>query len=391
MADAGRPLAALPIGSGPRVPEALGPLARALTGVGPAVLPVPADDRAAAERLCAALLPGGPVAPGVALVTATSGTTGTPKGALLPVSALDASADATHARLGGPGTWMLALPAHHVAGIQVLLRGIRAGTDPVVLDVSAGFSPRAFAEAVGRMPSGRRYVSLVPAQLHKLLGADGDPEARAAAASFDAVLVGGAACPAELLARADAAGIRVVRTYGSSETAGGCVYDGVPLDGVRVEIDRDGRIHLGGPTLATGYRGIPGHRAWGRPGWFRTDDAGRLDAGRLTVLGRLDEAISTGGLTVLPQVVEAALADHPAIAACAIVGTPHDRLGEQVTAFVVPKRGAVPPRAADLRAHVVAAGLDATAAPRAVVLLDPDEELPLRGPGKIDRRALRDR
>ncbi|SEK74527.1 o-succinylbenzoate--CoA ligase [Rhodococcus maanshanensis] len=372
-------LEVLPVRSGPAAREALSRLERALAGNGPALLPVPADDDREIRRLTDALRPGEPIDESTALVVATSGTTGTPKGALLTAAALRASGEATHARLGGPGSWLLALPAHHIAGIQVLLRGLLAGAEPVIIDVATGFDPGLLPDAVAAMTGPRRYTSLVPTQLIKALE---HPAATAALAELDAVLLGGAATPAPVLERARAAGITVVRTYGMSETCGGCVYDGVPLDGVRVRI-ADSRVLLGGPVLASGYRGQPDHPAFAEPGWFRTDDAGLLSDGVLSITGRLDEAISTGGLTVVPQVVEAALSAHPAVAECAVFGVPDARLGQRVAAAVVPAAGAVP-TLEDLRAHV-GRTVDSTAAPRELHLM---AALPLRGPGKVDRRAL---
>ncbi len=353
-------------------------LVSVVQGNSPAVLPVPAGDAREADRLRDALAPGTPITDEAALVVATSGTTGTPKGAMLSASALRASGTATHDRLGGPGSWLLALPAHHIAGMQVLLRSVLAGTEPVVVDVSTGFDPRDLPSAIASM-SGRRYTSLVPTQLVKVLD---DPAATEALASLDAVLLGGAAAPIPLRERAAAAGITIVRTYGMSETAGGCVYDGVPLSGVQVRIDR-GRVILGGATVALGYRGMPDHPAFAEPGWFRTDDAGVAPGGVLSVQGRLDEAITTGGLTVVPQVVEAALATHPAVRECAVVGLADDRLGHRVVAAVV---AASTLTLAELRAHVTET-LDPTAAPRELYLVD---ALPVRGPGKLDRARLRD-
>lgn len=373
-------LESVPIPSGPAAADILPRLGRVLAGDGPAMLPVPADDPRETARLHAALAPGTPIEDGVALVVATSGTTGIPKGAMLSVSALTASATATEQRLGGPGSWLLALPAHHIAGMQVLLRSVLAGTEPVIMDVSNGFDPRAMIEAIGRMSGPLRYTSLVPGQLVKAFEM---PEAIAALASLDAVLLGGAATPIPLREKAVAAGVSLVRTYGMSETAGGCVYDGTPLYGSAVRIDA-GRVVLGGRTLASGYRGAPDHPAFAEPGWFRTDDAGTIVDGVLSISGRLDEAISTGGLTVVPQVVEAALATHPAIRECAVVGLPDERLGQRVVVAVVPS---APVTLAQLRSHVVAS-LDVTAAPKELYLLD---ALPTRGPGKLDRAALRNR
>ncbi|MBF6239977.1 o-succinylbenzoate--CoA ligase [Nocardia otitidiscaviarum] len=368
--------------TGAAVGEVLPHLREALEGSGPAWLPIPTADRREAHRLSSALRPGEPIEDDVALVVTTSGTTGIPKGAMLSAAALRASGEATHERLGGPGQWLLALPTHHIAGIQVLLRSILAGTEPVVLDVSDGFLPEGLASAVAGMRGPRRYTSLVPTQLIKALD---EPVGTEALARFDAVLVGGAATPAPVLERARAAGINVVRTYGMSETCGGCVYEGVPLDGTEIRIE-DGRVMLGGTTLANGYRGLPDHPAFAEPGWFRTEDAGTYENGVLTISGRLDEAIMTGGLLVIPQVVEAVLATHPAVGECVVLGLPDERLGQRVAVAVVPAVGATPPTLDELREHVMKE-LDAIAAPRELAVLD---DLPLRGPGKPDRVKLRE-
>ncbi len=375
-----RLLRALPVPSGQTMLGLLPRLAELLDGRGDAVLPVPADDADQAHFLASELAADEPIAEDVAVVVSTSGTTGKPKGAMLTGDALTASGAATHARLGGTGQWLLALPPHHIAGMQVLLRSIQAGTEPVVLDVSTGFSLPDFVRAAAEMTGTRRYISLVAIQLAKALE---DPAASEVLASFDAVLLGGGPLPAPVAIRAAQARVPVIRTYGMSETCGGCVYDGVALRGVQVRIGTEGRISLGGATVALGYRNIASHKAFAEPGWFHTDDFGELHDGRLRVLGRLDEAISTGGLTIVPQVVEAALATHPLVAECAVFGVPDDRLGQHVAVAVVPSPAGTP-TLEDLRAHVAAA-LEDTAAPRELHLLD---ELPRRGIGKLDRRAL---
>ena len=353
-----------------------------LDGRQPPVLPVPGADPRQSEMLTTALRVGDDIDDDIALVVPTSGTTGTPKGAMLSTRALIASASATHDRLGGTGTWLLALPTYHIAGLQVLVRSALAGTVPAELDVSDGFDTAGLPDAVAAMGSGRRYASLVAAQLASALA---DPAAAAALADLDAVLLGGGPAPASVLEEAAAQGISVVRTYGMSETAGGCVYDGVPLDGMDVRIGEDGRIALGGTTVANGYRNPQDPDPFAEPGWFVTDDVGALDdSGVLRVLGRIDDAISTGGLTVLPQPVEAALATHPAVADCAVFGVADDRLGQRVAAALVLRTGAEPPTVEELRDHVEAT-LARTAAPRELHIVD---ELPRRGIGKVDRRAL---
>lgn len=355
-------------------------LQRVLEGRDPALVAVPARDEPATTLRD--LRVGEPIDDDVALVVTTSGTTGPPKGALLTAAALTASATATHRRLGGPGRWLLAVPPYHIAGLQVLIRSLIAGSTPVELDVSAGFDVNQLPCAVSQLGSGRRYTSLVAAQLAKALA---QPDAVAALAELDAVLLGGGPAPRPVLEAAEAAGITVVRTYGMSETAGGCVYDGVPLDGVRMRVLDDGRVALGGATLAKGYRNPVYPDPFAEPGWFYTDDLGAIDdAGVLSVLGRVDDAISTGGLTVLPQPVEAALCTHPAVSDCAVFGLADDRLGQRVVAAIVVKGGCLAPTLDALRAHV-ATTLDSTAAPRELHIVD---ELPRRGIGKVDRAAL---
>lgn len=337
---------------------------------------------------------------GLALTVATSGSTGRPREVALSTEALRASAATSAQRLGGHGGWLLALPLRHIAGIQVLVRSILAGTSPAVLPRAEPFTAAAFADAAATLRATRCYTSLVPTQLHRLL--TGEALGTDALRAFDAVLVGGASCPPSLLERARASGIRVVTTYGMTETAGGCVYDGVPLDGTRVEVDDSGRIRLTGPTLASGYlidddalaRGelrdaIPGDdgtafesRAGVR--WLRGPDLGSLDRdGRLVVSGRADDVIVTGGVKVAPEPIESILAEVAGIREACVVGIADPLWGERVVAVLVPQPGAAIPGLDDLRRHVTE-HLGAAHAPSEVVVLD---ALPTRGPGKVDRQA----
>ncbi len=333
--------------------------------------------------------PGRPVLPADpgpgSLVLATSGSTGTQKWVQLRAAALSASVAATHARLGGPGRWLLALPTQHVAGLQVLVRAALAGSRATILDLRGGFDPAAFCAAAQRMAraAGRRYTALVPTQLARLLDTDPEP-----LAGFDAVLLGGAATPEQLLARARTAGVPVVTTYGMTETAGGCVYDGWPLEGTQVQCNGNhGTIELAGPTLATGYLDAPEDTARAfRDGWFRSCDLGRLDShGRLQVLGRADDLIVTGGLNVAPAEVEAVLTGLPGVAAACVVGLPDPEWGERVTAVVIPADPGRPPDPEALRtaAHRLLTGAQL---PKEIILLD---ALPVRGVGKPDRGAVR--
>lgn len=352
----------------------LGPLEAALSGRGAAVCPGGAT-------------PGlGDTTPeGTAIVVGTSGSTGRPKLAMLSAAAVRASGEATAEHLGGHGQWLLALPPTHVAGLQVLARSLLAGHSPVAID-DGPFTPQGFAAATERLTSGaRHYTSLVPTQLVRLLAS---PLGVEAAAAYDAILVGGAALPGAVHERAVAAGVRVVRTYGMSETAGGCVYDGRPLPCARARLD-EGRIVLGGPMVADGYLGEPGltARQFVREEgvrWFRTDDLGELaDDGSLTVLGRADDVIVTGGLKVAPRVVEDAILTHlPALRECVVVGVPDTEWGQVVGALLV---GDAVPDVERLR-EALRPHLAPHALPRLATGAD---GIPLRGPGKPDRAAAR--
>ncbi|MGI3784152.1 MAG: AMP-binding protein, partial [Janthinobacterium lividum] len=277
-----------------------GALAAALDGGAP-VAPLPPDpvERTRALR---ALRLDEPADPGAAVVVLSSGSTGEPKAVVLSAEAIRAGAEATHDRLGGPGHWLLPLPRHYVAGLMVLARAHLAGTTVVPLARDLADLPTT------DLPAGRRYLSVVPTQLVRALER---PELVTALAELDAVLVGGGAVDATVLERARAAGIGCVTTYGMSETCGGCVYDGVPLDGVDVRVDEDDRISVGGPVLFSGYRGLPALTSeMLRRGRLRTSDRGswrdELDGSRrLEVLGRVDDVVVSGGYNVDLATVEA--------------------------------------------------------------------------------------
>ncbi|MEO7980820.1 MAG: AMP-binding protein, partial [Sporichthyaceae bacterium] len=319
-------------------------LAAALDGAGPALLPLPTGGGRGA--VLAALDPGQPLErDDVALVVPTSGSTGEFKGALLTADALRHSARATHDRLGGPGQWLLALPVTHVAGLTVLVRSLVARTRPEVLDLYGGFSVDAFAAATARLAPGvRHYTSLVPTQLRRLLDAGTD------LSTYDGVLVGGAALPPALADRASAAGVAVVTTYGMSETCGGCVYDGHPLDGVDVVLHDDGRVELGGPVVFVGYRLRPDLTDEALvDGRHRTHDLGRWSSdGRLDVLGRADDVVISGGVNVPAALVERVLLGHPDVAACAVVGRSDPEWGQRVVAVVQPRDWASAPTVDEL-------------------------------------------
>lgn len=336
----------------------------------------------------------GAVRAGTAVVVTTSGSTGIPKSVILSRDALTASARATAARIG-EGAWLLALPAGYVAGLQVLVRAIVSGREPAILD--GPFAPRAFADAARAMAGSRAsvptYTSLVPAQLSRLLDAAEDEGVAQALRSFDRILIGGQALPPVLLERAQAVGARVMRTYGSTETSGGCVYDGRPLDGVGIRIV-DGEVQLTGPTLADGYLGdeagtdaaFPrderGHR------WYRTGDAGLIENGLLRVRGRIDNVIVSGGVNISLDRVEQIVRRVPGLADAVVVGVPDARWGE--ASVVVSSRGGTLRRSESAQLEEARAAVGAEIGPHArptrLVIVDELATLPS---GKPDRETIR--
>ena len=383
----------------------------------------------------------------IALVVGTSGSTGAPKQTALSVRALRASARATERFFADypssgsakqrrvvsedPAQWLLALPAHYVAGAQVLARSVLAGTTPVVAaSVTDGvsFTPEVFLNAAERLSCARRFVSLVPTQVHKLLeAAEASPalgsEIYDALGQFTGILLGGAPASASLLAAARELGLNVVTTYGSAETAGGCVYSGVALPGVRLRVvpedagladspvvaraEAAGRIWLGGEHLASGYLGdsarTASHFFVDAHGcrWYRTDDYGSLvppapntpeDGGApaLSVLGRSDDVIITGGVKVSSHAVAAVLESHPAVREAAVAGVPDARWGAAVIAAVTLRNlpehyGADAAETAGQLQQLCGARLGAAGVPK-VVRIVPD--FPAASTGKPDRLAI---
>jgi O-succinylbenzoic acid--CoA ligase len=309
------------------------------------------------------------------LLIETSGSTGRPKRVVLSRGAVLASVHASAARLGASGRWLLALPSSYVAGVQVVVRSLVAGHAPVVV------GPEGVAAAVAASQDATPlFTSLVPTQLHRLLD---DERETAALARLHTVLLGGGPIDPRLRVRAETLGVHVVATYGASETAGGCVYDGVPLDGVSVDLDADGRIRLGGPTIFSGYEGDPELTAEVLvDGRYVTADAGRIDDdGRLQVLGRLDDVVVSGGVNVPLPAVARRLREHPDVDQVEVLGAPDDEWGHRVVAFVVGDLGLEAARDWVAQAHPRAW------APRQLVRLD---GLPLLPNGKVDRVRLRE-
>jgi O-succinylbenzoic acid--CoA ligase len=316
------------------IEPALKALAAALHGEGPAVELSAGPDGHPVVSLVET--------PGIedaAVVVRTSGSTGTPKATVLTVDALAASSMATAFALKGEGQWLLALPVQYVAGVQVLVRSLFAGTRPWAMDLSNGFTAEAFTAAALELTDKIRYTSLVPTQLQRLLD-NPSADTLAVLRRFNGVLLGGGPAPVALLEAARDAGVRVITTYGAAETSGGCVYDGFPLEGVAVRVAEDGRIHLGGATLAAGYLDAPHLTAEAFADddgvrWYCTNDLGTLDAdGRLTVLGRADDVIITGGIKVSAAHVQEELEKFDGVTAAFVAGVQSARWGQAVAAYV---------------------------------------------------------
>ena len=399
----------------------------------------------------------------IALVVGTSGSTGAPKQTALSVRALRASARATErffadypsagsakpqrATSEVPAQWLLALPAHYVAGAQVLARSVLAGTTPVVaasITDGVSFTPGVFLNAAERLSCARRFVSLVPTQVHKLLEAAEDSPALGseiydALGQFTGILLGGAPASASLLKAARELGLNVVTTYGSAETAGGCVYSGVALPGVRLRVvpedaglldsfvassaadagqngdsapghtKNTGRVWLGGEHLASGYMGdnarTASHFFVDADGcrWYRTDDYGSLTpsapnapendgAPMLNIVGRSDDVIITGGVKVSARAVAAVLESHPAVREAAVMGIPDAHWGSALAAAIT-LRGAsgaqsapdAPRATCDILREFCTDKLGVAGAPKFLRIL---ADFPTASTGKPDRRAI---
>ena len=361
-------------------------LSDALNNSGPAVL---VRDARASRMVAAGETPLTVAPEGTALLIQTSGTSGKPKTVALSADALRACAASAHERLGGPGQWLLALPLTYIAGMSVLVRSIESGTEPVFMP-SGPFDARTFVESVKEMTGTRRYTALVPVQLARVLEeAEDNADALTVLRTLDAVLIGGQALEPELRKRTQALGVKIVTTYGSSETSGGCVYDGVPLSGVNVEIaDGTGEILISAPHLASEYVGEEQRTAdtfQNRNGviWYHTGDAGSLENGVLTVLGRLDRVITSGGLKIDLDAVEAVVRGISGCSQALVIHIPDSEWGLR-PAVVVPGVEEDAELSAQIYDEIVAE-LGRVAAPKVVCFI---EEIPRLSSGKPDLLAL---
>lgn len=395
-----RPLMRLPIPPGePGVAVLKSGLAQALDGSGPAIAPIPVTSMTVSQTYVGALLaavrPDDASAPlerdDVAIVLPTSGSTGDPKGVLLTAENARASVDLSLAAIGEAARtahWLVAVPVTSAGGLKVVLTSLLTGTGSVTMPSVGGalpFTPEGFAastrELVNLAGGDPIMTSLVPTQLIRLLE---DPAGLDALREYAAVLIGGAALAESVRQTAMAAGVTVMATFGMTETAGGCVYEGKPFSGVDVAID-DGEIVIKGPVVAAGYRLRPDEtRERFTDGWFRTRDTGSITDGTLTVHGRLDDIVQIKGINVSVGAVESCLRSNANVRDCAVVAVPHPENGMQLHAFAVLRS---PVEERELK-DLVRDRLGAAAVPATVHQID---ELPVLPSGKIDRGALRGR
>ena len=393
-----RPLVRVPVPPGAEGPARLLPaLAAALDGSGPAIAPIPTVSSAVSNDYVMTLLaavraddPSLPLeSPDVAMVVATSGSTGAPRGVLLTAAQLTALT----AVVNGPGTprWIAALPVTSMGGLNVLVRALATGRDPVVVPSIGGagpFTDTAFEVAVdvASAASDDIRVALVPAQVSRLLASDRGISALQRCAR---ILVGGAATRPSLRSAASDLGIALTTTYGATETAGGCVFDGHPLPGFTVTADGGagpGLLTISGPTVALGYRGEPElTRTCFGPNGFRTSDLGEVGAdGTVTVLGRADDVVIIGGVNVSPLAVERVIADLPDIVAAAAVSATTGSGEARLHAFVEVRGTAT--GAEEAARDEVTRRLGRAAAPTVRRV----DRLPHLPNGKVDRRLLQE-
>ena len=312
----------------------------------------------------ASSLPNGrPMQDGDALVIASSGSTGSPKGIIHTHSSLLAGAQASASRLQltSDDHWLVCIPVSHVGGFSVISRALHIGA---ALTLLPAFDVAAVQEAA---KNGATHASLVATALSRI-----------DASLFRTILLGGSSAPDNLPSN-------VIATYGMTETGGGVVYNGQPLDNVEIKIV-DGEIFLRCPMLMRAYRDDQTISI--TDGWYATGDIGEIDEnGKLSVRGRQSDMIITGGENVWPSVVEYSLASHPLVNQVVVRGMPDTTWGQRVVAYVVLNDAAQTPEVkllSDLREHVKQT-LPAFCAPQQIVVL---AEIPRTSLGKVDVQAL---
>ena len=385
-----------------KLASVLGP---ALDGTGPAIAPIAAGSESFITQTLEALRPDDSRYPlessDIAIVSATSGSTGTPKGVMLSQQALTASATAFGNRFGTNNRWVVSMPAHRIAGIMVLVRSWFHNS-PFEIDPSVGgartFEAAAFAATTMRAvresnKDGRALmVSLVPTQIARLL--ESGSVGIEALQSYDLVLSGAAATSQPMLNKLRELGIKVSVSYGMTETCGGCVFDGRPLDGVKISLGtkddvEPGRVTISGPVAASGYRLRPDLDAVSFiSGQIQTHDVGKLDSsGLLHILGRLDDVVTVGGVNVALSAVESLIRHHPAIEDVAVIDLQDELWGSIPIAYAVTRTHV--PDTSNLISEIQSTIRDQigrAAVPRTVQFVS---ALPMLDSGKIDRISLR--
>ena len=379
------PLVRIPVPAGPAGLHALAePLRAALSGNGPAIAPIPVvtatTSDAYVRSLLRAIAPDEPLEDDrTAVVLATSGSTGNPKGVLLSAAGLLA----LNPWRDEPGTWVAAIPLTSAGGLNVLTRALAPGCEYVGIDSLAGarpFTPAGFAAAIsdGLSHGLPLRTSLVPAQVRRLLG---DPKGVEALQALATILVGGAGLDAQLRDAAAVHGISLISTYGMTETCGGCVYDGTPLEGVTVRIDNDSRVTLGGPSIALGYRHQPAlTAAHFTDDGFLTSDLGEFRDGTLRILGRIDDVVTVNGVNVSLAAIESLLRTEANVSDCAVIALDDPERGSRLIAFICGEH-----IDSEALGDLVTERLGVAARPRAFTTI---EHLPTLPGGKTDRQAL---
>ncbi len=359
---------------------------RAAREIGAAVLPVdvrlsPTEQQALLDRARPTVVidadgtrrvDGVAVDPEVALVIATSGTSGQPRLAELTMASLEAAITASASAIGArlKDRWLSCLPLAHIGGLLVVYRHLLLGA-PITFR-------RRLSPAVVAATTDARFTSMVPTQLVRLL------DAEAGLSHFRTVLIGGSGMDAGLAIRAASAGVRAVQTYGMSETCGGVVYGGRPLAGVSVRCAPTGELLVSGATLMRGYRLDPKATAaaFTEDGWLRTGDGGEVTAdGTVLVKGRLGDVIVSGGEKIWPAEVETALSRHEDVVAVLVSGATDSEWGQRVVARVVPRNASAPPSLESLR-EFAATTMARHKLPREVIIVDHLDRTAL---GKIRR------
>ena len=336
---------------------------------------------------------------GIDLVLASSGSSGEPHLVGLSIEALLASVKATHSVLDGPGRWILALASHHIAGAQVLMRAAATEISPQIVDCTHGFNPQDLLPAIAGATSDPElpgYLSLVPTQLSACLDAGHDVVS--ALGCLHTILIGGSRLDPALRARAEEAGLRIIESFGMTETCGGCVYDGIPLPGITVRtLEWDGaeRVAIAGPVLLTRYldQDSTFHDEAGTR-WFISGDTGLIDAGgRLKVMGRADDMIISGGLNIPPIRVDDALKNVPGVKDAWSVGLDDEKWGQVLSCLIVPEDMTSFPPPAQFVEHwghtireAVANQIGRPQAPHRIIFVP---EIPQLASGKVNRLAAR--